>query len=76
MPDLWTEWFENGRKFDPKPIKWTGKDCEREYKLISSGEDVFLFSNYVIMNINKRKAPEFCKDPNIHTDHEGRAFII
>ena len=83
MPDLWTEWVNNGCKFDPNPIKWKGKDDEMEYLFVKSSNGIELWSSrgagysmVPVMNVSERLGIPNCMDSNIFTDHEGRAFII
>jgi hypothetical protein len=77
MPDLWTEWHNNGCKFDPTPIKWKGKCVEREYYFEEDGGGIDLATNEsAIINLSDRRPYVNNIDTNIHTDHEGRAFIV
>lgn len=76
MPDLWTEWYDNGCKFDPTPIKWKGKSVEKIYSIRRNSTAVYLGGLSNIINISERTPIPACVDSNIHTDHNGRAFII
>lgn len=76
MPDLWTEWYDNGCKFDPTPIKWKGKSVEKIYSIRRNSTAVYLGGLSNIINISERTPIPACVDSNIDTDHNGRAFII